>query len=601
MGLLDAFYSLGKNINKSKNDDNNSQAEGVSSPLEDELTLDTDDEVLIESKNQWLKIWNNSPKVADLTENQKIIENYWKGKSYNDTGEKRPLADNLIFQAEETLLPLVARENPDPSVISADNSEEGTRVAYDVLKTLQFQADRLKIKIKLQQVVRFWSLYMLGVAKVGWDHTTNDVSLAILRPQQLILDPDAYIEGCEYKGKYIGEYKEEIASDLVLRFPDQKEYISETVEGKMGTKIKFIEWWTNEYMFWTLKDKVLLKAKNPHWNYDTQEPVTSETGVVESQTVTGKNHFDVPKMPYVFLSVFNLGVQPWDETNIILQNISLQDLVNKRLKQLDKNADYTNNGILVSGDAFDKNEASRVGEALRSGQTIWVPTGDVNQAVNRTTTPPLPNHVYQTLNDYRNELANIFGVRGVTPQGTMDEKTVRGKIVIKGQDTDRMGLIVSQLEQFADDLYNWLVQLMYVYYDTPHLVAVLGQEKTMEYIALQKSQLTSKLIVGVAPGSMIPKDQLTKANQAIDLWTAGAIDPISLYERLDDPNPREQAMKLMLWKTNPMSLFGGQQPPGQPQGQQPPPEQTQPGSPPPSEPLAPQNSQDILNQVPIQN
>jgi hypothetical protein len=348
MGLLDAFYSLGKNINKSKSDDNNSQAEGVSSPLEDELTLDTDDEVLIESKNQWLKIWNNSPKVADLTENQKIIENYWKGKSYNDTGEKRPLADNLIFQAEETLLPLVARENPDPSVISADNSEEGTRVAYDVLKTLQFQADRLKIKIKLQQVVRFWSLYMLGVAKVGWDHTTNDVSLAILRPQQLILDPDAYIEGCEYKGKYIGEYKEEIASDLVLRFPDQKEYISETVEGKMGTKIKFIEWWTNEYMFWTLKDKVLLKAKNPHWNYDTQEPITSETGVVEPQTVTGKNHFDVPKMPYVFLSVFNLGVQPWDETNIILQNISLQDLVNKRLKQLDKNADYTNNGILVS-------------------------------------------------------------------------------------------------------------------------------------------------------------------------------------------------------------------------------------------------------------
>lgn len=601
MGLLDAFYSLGKNINKSKSDDNNSQAEGVSSPLEDELTLDTDDEVLIESKNQWLKIWNNSPKVADLTENQKIIENYWKGKSYNDTGEKRPLADNLIFQAEETLLPLVARENPDPSVISADNSEEGTRVAYDVLKTLQFQADRLKIKIKLQQVVRFWSLYMLGVAKVGWDHTTNDVSLAILRPQQLILDPDAYIEGCEYKGKYIGEYKEEIASDLVLRFPNQKEYISETVEGKMGTKIKFIEWWTNEYMFWTLKDKVLLKAKNPHWNYDTQEPVTSETGVVEPQTVTGKNHFDVPKMPYVFLSVFNLGVQPWDETNIILQNISLQDLVNKRLKQLDKNADYTNNGILVSGDAFDRGEASRVAEALRSGQTVWVPTGDVNQAVNRTTAPAMPSHVYQTLNDYRNELSNIFGVRGVTPQGTMDEKTVRGKIVIKGQDTDRMGLIVSQLEQFADDLYNWLVQLMYVYYDTPHLVAVLGQEKTMEYIALQKSQLTSKLIVGVAPGSMIPKDQLTKANQAIDLWTAGAIDPISLYERLDDPNPREQAMKLMLWKTNPMSLFGGQQPPGQPQGQQPPPEQTQPDNPQPSELLSPQNSQDILNQVPIQH
>lgn len=597
MGLLDAFYSLSKNINKSK-EEQNKPAEGVSSALTDELTLEMEDEQLIQTKNEWIKKWENNAKVSDLTENQKVIENYWKGKHFSDTGEKRPLADNLIFQAEETFLPLISRENPEPSVQSADNSEEGAKLSYRVQKMLQYQADRLKFKIKLQQVGRFWSLYMLGVAKIAWDQTTNDISLTALRPQQLILDPDGYIEGCEYKGKYIGEYRSEEASDAIKRFPEQKEFITEFVDGKLGTKITYIEWWTDEYMFWTLKDKVLLKSKNPHWNYEKQEPITDELGNTTMQQIPGKNHFDVPKKPFIFLSVFNLGVQPWDETNIILQNISLQDLVNKRLKQLDKNADYTNNGILVSGDSFDKGEASRVAEALRSGQTVWVPSGDVNRAVNRTTAPPMPNHVYETLNDYRNELQNIFGVRGVTPQGTMDEKTVRGKIVIKGQDADRMSLIVSHLEQFADDVYNWFVQLMYVYYDMPHVAAVLGEEKALEYIQLQSSDFTSKLIIGVSPGSMLPKDQLTKANQAIDLWSAGAIDPISLYEMLDFPNPREQAMKLMLWKSNPMALFGGGQQPQQMQPGMPEQPQEAPTANPPEQQM-PQDNQDILNQVPV--
>lgn len=595
MGLLDAFYSLGKNINKSK-EGPQGNAEGVSSPSTDELTLETPDEELIILKNDWLKRWNDNAKVTKLNSSQKLVEKYWKGEHYDEKGENRPLADNILFQAEETFLPLVCRENPDPSVESASNSEEGIKLAYNVQKVLQFQADRTKLKIKIPNVVRYWSLYFLGVGKVGFDMQHNDISFAALRPQQLILDPDGYIEGCEYHGAFLGEYREDEAKDLVLRFPEQKEYISEIVNGKMGTKITYIEWWTPDYVFWTLKEKVLNKSRNPHWNYETEEKFIDEMGTESVQTVPGRNHFIVRKIPYVFLSVFNLGTQPWDDTNVLYQNISLQDLINKRLKQIDKNADYTNNGIVVSGDHFTKNEASRVGEALRSGQTVWVPTGDVTKAVNRSAAPNLAPQVYQSLVDYRNELQNIFGVRGITPQGTMDEKTVRGKIVIKGQDADRVSLIVSHLEQFADDVYNWFVQLMYVYYDTPHVAAVLGKEKAMEYVELQKTDFVTTLIVGVKPGSMLPKDQLTKANQAVDLYTAGALDPITLYEMLDFPNPRDQAMKLMLWKNNPMALFGQQQP-MQPQPTQ---EQPQQGQPPQPEQQMPQNNQDILNQVPIQ-
>ncbi|MEK7091755.1 MAG: hypothetical protein AAB900_02080, partial [Patescibacteria group bacterium] len=59
-------------------------------------------------------------------------------------------------------------------------------------------------------------------------------------------------------------------------------------------------------------------------------------------------------------------------------------------------------------------------------------------------------------------------------------------------------------------------------------------------------------IVSVKEGSLIPKDRLTERNEAIDLWGAQAIDPLTLAERLEDPNPQEFTKRLVLWKLNPM-------------------------------------------------
>ena len=60
--------------------------------------------------------------------------------------------------------------------------------------------------------------------------------------------------------------------------------------------------------------------------------------------------------------------------------------------------------------------------------------------------------------------------------------------------------------------------------------------------------------MSVKEGSLIPKDRLTLRNEAIDLWTAGAIDPLTLAERLEVPNPQEYVKRLVMWKTNPLSL-----------------------------------------------
>jgi hypothetical protein len=380
--------------------------------------------------------------------------------------------------------------------------------------------------------------------------------------------------------------------------------LKEKYNGKTGTIVQYVEWWTDEYVFWTLDDLVLDKAKNPHWNYPGQEETTDEFGNATVVETEAQNHFPVPAKPYVFLSIFNLGLHPHDDTSVIEQNLRLQDLINKRISQIDKNADKTNGGTVISGgrSGLTKEEAELALRAWEKGGGIYIPDGDPAQAVMRYNGQPLPSFIYESLLDYRNELRGVFGVSASTGQGVASVDTVRGKILAKGADTSRIGGGISEyIEQFSDRVFNWMVQLMYVYYTEPHAASILGKESGREYIALKNSDFDRKITVSVKEGSLIPRDPLTERNEAVDLWSAGALDPITLFDKLDMPNPKELAQRLLVWKTDPAGLFPGmapQAPAGQPvpitggKALQPP---TEPGDVGSEEPVA----ESEMNQVPM--
>src|SRR3990167_9186582 len=111
---------------------------------------------------------------------------------------------------------------------------------------LIYISDILSYNLKMKQVARYWALYMLGVMKVGWSMKENDITCVAIRPQNLILDPKGIIEEGEYTGYYIGEHMEDIASDLVVRFPDKAQLIKGKVKDKMGTKLFYVMWTTDE-------------------------------------------------------------------------------------------------------------------------------------------------------------------------------------------------------------------------------------------------------------------------------------------------------------------------------------------------------------------
>jgi hypothetical protein len=264
---LKGFLSLQSEVNQWSDDQ---IKDGIVSELTPELTVDTPDAELLGLSKNWKKKWTTYSSDK-LNTKQIESEKYWLGKHpheflYNADIKTHPLVDNIIFEALETFLPQITQKTPEP-VVSADNTEEGNELADKVRKMLIHLSDTLVLKLRVKQAVRYWALYYLGAMKVGWDAIEDELVVRSIRPQMLILDPNATIdEDGSYTGEYIGEYREDTANVLIERFPEKKQFISDLVKDKLGTTVRYIEWWGDfgAILWWELSGEVLGKVRNPH-------------------------------------------------------------------------------------------------------------------------------------------------------------------------------------------------------------------------------------------------------------------------------------------------------------------------------------------------
>lgn len=554
MGLINAFNSLFT--------DKSNEAKPSAGVLDElpELELNMQDSDLIALSGKWEERYK--PYETEVKKRQDKNKDYWKGKHEANKYDSKAQVDNLIFEALETFLPLATKKNPEPFV-RGDESEESQALAKTVQNMLIYHADRLRMKLRLKMVCRDWAIKLIGVKKHGWSEVENDIVSEVRKPENMIFDTEGTINcDMEYTGRYLGERMSAKASELIERFPNKEEFITKKVEGKLGTTVQYTEWWAcnpADYMFWKCDGEILGKAMNPHWNYEEEKPQIDEYGTEVMVKVPGRNHFNTPKAPYTFLGgVYNTGDSPHDETSLIEQSIPMQDIINDRQKQIKLNIASMNPGLIVSlaGAGMNEDQATRATEAYRGGGTVCIPNGSPTDAIYQPVPPGLPGDVFSQLADTREELRNVFGTRGSSPSGTVNEQTATGKTIVREQDSDRIGGgITEYLEQFADAEFNWYLQLMAVYYDETHTAAVVGAEKAMEYISLSSADLVSKLTVSVKEGSLIPDSDLEKSVEAKDLLSQGNIDPITAFDRMGFSNPRETAERTFTWKADPGLLF----------------------------------------------
>lgn len=555
--------SLSDDVNKNYTEGSeNENVEGVVTAMP-ELSIETSNEDLLKTFNQWKSAWEESDVKSEWEDSYKKNRDFWLGaqKDKIKASKKSPDVDNVIFESYETLLPLITRRNPEPLIkqrpgSGSDELDETAKnqILKEIKENLAYIADEKVLRLKLKKSARHWGIFLIGALKFGWDLESGIPDVKNVMPYDLIFDKDAINDEDGYTGYYVGHRRklEYSALKTILESSDGEKdgiaALNEIEKDKRGSKIAFIEWWTKEYVCWQMGDKILLKKKNPHWNYDEEEENTTTNDYGEQNAekvlVPGVNHLSAPGIPFSFLVVFSLGDKPVDNTSLISQNIENQKRINRRNEQIDKNVRSMNGGLVVSlqNSGLTPSQAKRVARALRDGGLVAIPSGDPQSAVWKPPISGLPADVFNDKVDMRVRMRDIFGIRGSSAAGLASEDTVRGKFINRGLDTDRIGGGISEyLEQQADDVYNWFIQLLYVY------------DPVFKNLIVDSG--IGKLDVSVKEGSLLPKDSASLAAQAIELAKNGKMSNVDLYKALEYPNAEDMAANVWLENNAPQVLY----------------------------------------------
>lgn len=548
-------------INKSKGQEVASP-EGVEGEKYDTLGINAKDEDLLNLRDEYEKKY--APYEGKLKPRVEKIKNSYLGKRPQGqylVDTELPIAANLQFEAMETFLAAALAKNPEP-VVYADNTPEGNAVSTAVKTMLQYHADQLVLRRKLAIMVRQWGMELIGVLKPGWNEKINDVSIENTKAHDYIFDPEGYVDAYGDFSSWFGERKKVTAEKLIELFPDCETYIKTEVDGKLGTEVIYTEWWPdNEFCFYTFKEKVLDKHKNQYFKYPEPmldvlgQPLLGPDG--EPAMTQPRNHFAQPKKPGIFLSIYSLQEHPHDITSLMEQNIPNQNRILRQTEQIDYNASASNNGYAYSQDNFNQETAKQAATARAAGRPIIIPSGGpIDRAILPLPAQQLPGDFFTNLEIAKNDLRSSWGIQGIASQPPDEDQTARGMILNQSHDTSRIGGGIGDgIEQVADNTFNWLVQLYYVFYDEQHFASIMGNAKAVEYQAFSAQDLDRQLIISVSPDSMKPKDDITNINLAQALYDKGAIGPKTLLTMVDFPDPEEAASDGALWQVDKMAYI----------------------------------------------
>lgn len=536
--------------------------------MRESVEFKSSDSDLVSMADTWVK--EATPLHNEMLKKQMENEKYYLGDQldYSKLGKyKAKIILNKVFQSLETVIPRATKRLPAAMVSLPPERDESKDIdaneyGEQLERIMLAIAIQQKIPFKLKNFLRFHELHHLGVLKFGYDEDEG-IWIENVRAQRILVPPDMSDE-------YVIEMHESTVKEMKEKFIDPKEEeegqkkkkgkkkprktlgdkiaeeLAKSNSGKPvpeGTTVRYIEVTTPDFKFWKMGSVILGKTKNPHWNFEDEK----------------KNHWKCKKTDYIFSDLWQLGKNKYSQTTLVTQVISVQDSINKRKRQISDNADKAN-GILVaygSGGVTKKEVAAM--EAAREKPNGVVYTKDGAQgSVQHFSGQSLQPYVFEDMQHSINEIDNIFGTHSTTRgEKTPGEETFGGRQLLKESDQERIDELVQMLERIMEEFYNACAQLIRVHFKKEQYVEYLGADGMSVQLKIHKNLIKEGVRINVRQGSTLIKDKAALASEAIQLWQQKAIDPITLYERLGDPNPYRTAERLYLYMTAPDQLFAG--------------------------------------------
>lgn len=525
------------------------------------LSLEVPDRDLIMNFKRWEKesqeFWNKTDGF-DLEQRRKKNIRYYLGRQIDKSklyNYQIPFIDNELFVATETITAYTTSSNPSAEVLPENDSTQSKVMAEELEWGLNVHSEKHELSVKMEQVERNMFLKYVGVLKLYYDPEQEDIVPKVVNPERIVFD-----HNCKQGDNplFISELCEATLQQIINMFPEKRnEIMKKCNRARMTPKLAnsiytYKEVWftqidddgETECVAWYMDDLLLDKKKNPNFLYD-------EDGVKIS------NYFTKAQKPYIVFNFINDGNYVIDQTTPFEQALPLQDILNKRGRQIVENADTANAILVLKSNAITSEEAENI---TRDPNQILLLNANESEPLQNAygSIDPhlLPNYVLNDKQDVKNAIHEIMGTpaqfRGSDDRGGV--KTLGEASMVKTQASGRQDAIVRALERGLDRYYKLLVQMMKVWYDKPKFFACRDNDGKFVSVELSRERIPDVAWVSVEHGTTMKQDKNRQENIAMTLAKMGLIDPYNLYKDLSMKNADQRYNTLVKFKMSPDGL-----------------------------------------------
>lgn len=550
------------------NQDPLAQGVGIQSP---ELSTGLSDEELnqiIDSRVAESKTVYN---ILKLDERRKKNERYWLGKHYNeDEVQGLEFIDPVIYRDTEQRIRLAVGKTPDIIVVPGDGTLESRENAKKVERVLDIDISTKEKKRLLKNGLRHNHIHFVGITKASWNPNkgpSGDYEFRLCDPRKVLLSHNGRIPEEGYTSDncdLILEIVEEPVSVVMAKFPNKANELRQLLGADDGSRlastIKYQEGWYTyhdksgqilEGVFWRYNHLVLGNMRNPYFDFKGYEKPIYQNGQMARDAYGNfqteqvfRNFFERPRKPYILFSYENLGKTPVDDTTALEQAIPLQRNLNKTGKQIRDLTDGITNKYAFNN-TISQDQARLV--TSNPKEPIWLDTSEpIGTAISNFTNDGPPAVLFAEKRDAREAIDALFNTQGSTRGETQAAESGISKQITREGDlvsTDDMSDIV--LERVVEEMGGWAMQFMKLMYVDAHFKSKMGKDGELIQEMIQRDMIEDGMALSVR-GSIT--DKATARNMAVNLGSAGAIDPMTMFEEMDAPNPKERTERLLKFK-----------------------------------------------------
>ncbi len=496
--------------------------------------------------------------------------------------KKSKVRANRIFVNQETVINSLISNPPKPLVLNGRDTAESKALSTKQEKYFQIKYTERNIKEIIRKALRNLYFSRLMVIKPFWNAKINDFDAKSIDPRKVRFSKTAT---CENDSEFAIEEITDNLSSVLKRFPKKekkilKKYGYSTADDVLvdNPEVKYKEAWMWDYVIFKMDNIILGKIRNPYWDWDgilitpEEEKLLQEAGGESRRNILSNarnregeelpllensnepmtmesykfNHFDRPRKPYIFATIFNNENSPIGQTDMISQAASLQENIDKTKRDITSNAELVNGIIKVDSLVMDKADAQRL--RFETEGIIWG-KGAV-AGVQRETGPALPAFVVENMQDSRREIDDIMAASSAFKGIREGQETRGGRLALIDQSFLRLNELVQVIDYTNYELFNWFYQLAKVRYTEHHYAKSLGKSDAIELLTIIQDDFQDGTEIRVISGKTLPEDRQFKYEQAQGDMDRGILSPMDYFETAGYDSPNEKAKNRVIYDMN---------------------------------------------------